>query len=173
MKSKVIEHNKFLKALLTISFLVGSTTLVMNVKPSQAENCTAFPVVGSENKQETEVTKTVSQPSLPIPIRGPFGVNLNNNWNTDFSIVPLKQYKKYLIKFTAKSAGEYKIRGYLKYNDNTAEAIYDKQSSFSEGQVLEIEGKTKGDNIPYQINFFVGDPISLGKTYTVSVSGCV
>ncbi|WP_198648781.1 hypothetical protein [Cyanothece sp. BG0011] len=147
--------------------------LAFNIKPSNGATCTAFPVVGGETKDETEVTKTVSQPGLSIPVIGPASVGVNNNWNTDFSIIPLKQYKQYIITFLPKDEGEYKVRGYLKYNDNTADEIYNENKTFTPGEPIEIKGVPKADNIPIQVNLFVGDPISMGKTYTVSVKGCI
>ncbi|MDJ0509014.1 MAG: hypothetical protein QNJ64_07145, partial [Crocosphaera sp.] len=80
--------------ILGIGLLTSVNLFSLATEPSYAENCSSFPVIGGE---ETEVLKIVSQPSIPIPIRGPFGVNLNNNWNTDFSIIPLKQYQQYII----------------------------------------------------------------------------
>lgn len=153
-----------------ITHILGISLLFLATEPSYAENCPSFPVIGGE---ETEVLKTVSQPSLPIPIRGPFGVNLNNNWNTDFSIIPLKKYQQYIITFTPKDQGEYRVRAYLKYNDDTADEIYNETTSFTPGKVVEIKGVPQGDNIPVQVNLFVGDPVSMGKTYTVSAKGCL
>lgn len=159
-----------LTRVLGIGLLTSVNLLSLPIKPSYAETCTSFPVIGGE---ETEVLKTVSQPSVPIPIRGPFGVNLNNNWNTDFSIIPLKKYKRYIITFTPKDEGEYRVRGYLKYNDETADEIYNQTTSFTPEKVVEIQGIPQGDNIPVQVNLFVGDPVSMGKTYTVSAKGCL
>ena len=140
---------------------------------SHGQTCTAFPVVGGQEENETEVTKTVSQPSFHIPLPGPASAGVNNNWNTDFSIIPLKAYNKYIVTFTPKSDGDYKVRAYLKYNDNTADEIYNEQKSYTAGQPIVIEGVPKADNLPIQVNLFVGDPISITKTYTVSVKGCV
>ncbi len=162
--------------LLGISLLTGVNLLPFNIQPGYAETCTAFPVVGGQEEDEMEVTKTVSQPSLPIPVPGPIplpGVGVNNNWNTDFSIIPLKAYNKYIVTFTPKSDGEYKVRAYLKYNDDTADEIYNEQKTYTAGQPIVIEGVPKADNIPIQVNLFVGDPISTAKTYTVSVKGCM
>ncbi|EAM51925.1 conserved hypothetical protein [Crocosphaera watsonii WH 8501] len=165
--------NKKVTRLLGISVLIGINLLPLNIQPSHGQTCTAFPVVGGQEENETEVTKTVSQPSLPIPLPGPASAGVNNNWNTDFSIIPLKAYNKYIVTFTPKSDGDYKVRAYLKYNDNTADEIYNEQKSYTAGQPIVIEGVPKADNLPIQVNLFVGDPISITKTYTVSVKGCV
>ncbi len=165
--------NKKITHLLGISILTGMNLLPLSIKPSYAQTCTAFPVVGGQKEDETEVKKTVSQPSFPIPLPGPASVGVNNNWNTDFSIMPLKAYNKYIVTFTPKSDGEYKVRAYLKYNDDTADEIYNEQKNYTAGQPIVIEGVPKADNIPIQVNLFVGDPISIAKTYTVSVKGCI
>lgn len=165
--------NQTITRLLGIGLLTSLNLLSFNTQPSYAETCTAFPVIGGEKENETEVTKTVSQPGLSIPVIGPASVGVNNNWNTDFSIIPLKQYKKYIITFTPQDDGEYKVRGYLKYNDNTADEIYNENKTFTAGESVEIKGVSQGDNIPIQVNLFVGDPVSMGKTYTVSVKGCI
>ncbi|MGK7960308.1 hypothetical protein [Crocosphaera sp.] len=165
--SKKVTH------LLGISLLTGVNLLASSIEPSYAQTCTVFPVVGGQQDNETEVTKTVSQPSFPIPLPGPASVGVNNNWNTDFSIIPLKQYKQYIVTFTPKSEGDYKVRAYLKYNDDTADEIYNEEKSYTVGQPIEIKGVPKADNIPVQVNLFVGDPVSMTKTYTVSVRGCL
>ena len=72
-------------------------------------------------------------------------VGINNNWNADFAIIPLKQYGHYLIDFIAKNEGDYRIRGYLKYNDNRADKIYNEQLALTPGQRL------KG--VPVKIQF--------------------
>ncbi len=165
--------SKKVTRLLGITLLTGLNLFPFNIQPGYAETCTTFPVVGGEENDETEVTKTVSQPGVSIPVIGPASVGVNNNWNTDFSIIPLKQYKEYTITFTPKSDGEYKVRAYLKYNDDTADEIYNEKKSYTAGQAIEIKGVPKADNIPIQVNLFVGDPISIAKTYTVSVKGCM
>ena len=91
----------------SIALLISSGCYLIQMPPSEAETCTPFPVIGGEG---TEVTKTVSQPRAAIPIPGPMSVGINNNWNTDFAIIPLKQYRHYLIDFTAKNEGDYRIR---------------------------------------------------------------
>lgn len=150
--------------------LTGISTFGVNSQSSMAESCTVFPLVGGKGN---EVTKTVAQPAVPIPLPGPMNASVNNNWNTDFSIIPLKKYDQYIIKFTPKNEGTYKVRAYLKYNDNTAKEIYNEESSFPPGETIEIKGETTEDKIPYQMNIFVGDPVSIGKTYTISAMGCV
>ncbi|WP_124971435.1 hypothetical protein [Aphanothece sacrum] len=158
--------SKHLISLIGISLLTGSSLLLTELKANSQKACTAFPVIGAKG---TEVTKTVSQPGIP----GPFGLRINNNWNTDFAVVPLKKYKRYIVNFKAHDSAEYRIRAFLKYNDNTSDNFHDKQLGFSSGQTLEIVGSPRTDTIPFQVNVFVGEPISLGRTYTISVQGCM
>ncbi|HAC62583.1 MAG TPA: hypothetical protein DCF68_03365 [Cyanothece sp. UBA12306] len=146
------------------------SSLLFNSQSTMAKSCKSFPVLGGEGN---EVTKTVNQPSVPIPLPGPASAGLNNNWNTDFPVIPLKKYNEYIIKFTPKSEGTYRVRAYLKYNDGTAKEIYNKETSFPVGKTIEIKGKTGEEQIPYQLNIFVGDTVSFGKVYTISAMGCV
>lgn len=149
----------------TAMLAISSLFLPVHVQPTIAQSCTPFPVVGGEG---TEVKKTVSVPGIP----GPFGLQINNNWNTDFAISPLKKYRRYIIKFTAESEGEYTIRVYLKYSDNTADEVYNQKNSLTPGQSLNITGSPRTEEIPYQVNVFVGEVESVGKSYIISVDGC-
>ncbi len=158
-----------------VDFLLGtaliittsSIFLVTNQRSTVAQSCTPFPVVGGEGN---EVQKTVSVPGVPIPRT--FGLKLNNNWNTDFAISPLRKYKQYVTNFRADSEGDYTIRVYLKYSDNTADEVYNQKLSLTPGKTLTIPGSPRTEEIPYQVNVFVGEPTSVGRTYTISVKGC-
>ena len=159
-------QKKLVKLLLGIVLVTTpSIFFVTNQRPTIAQACTPFPVIGGEG---TEVQKKVSVPGIP----GPFGLKLNNNWNTDFAISPLRKYNQYVTNFRAESEGEYTIRVYLKYSDNTADEVYNQKLSLTPGQTLTIPGSPRTDEIPYQVNIFVGEPSSVGKSYTISVKGC-
>ncbi|MEL4896440.1 hypothetical protein [Crocosphaera sp. Alani8] len=58
--------SKKLTYLLGISLLTSANLVVGNIGHSYAETCTAFPVVGGQEENETEITKTVSQPGVSI-----------------------------------------------------------------------------------------------------------
>lgn len=140
------------------------TSFCLN-QTAQAETCTPLEPVGGNN---TTVNKTVSQPS--IPLFGPIG--LNNDWNTDFSVNSNVNYKNYKVTLTPRSNGEYSIRMYLKYSDNTADNFYDQKPSLMANKPMTITGSPRSGQQPYQVNVFVGDLVSLGKSYQVTVEGC-
>jgi len=148
----------------TVSLIAASFCLG-NSLPVQAETCQALMPVGGNN---TTVTKTVSQPS--IPLFGPIG--LNNDWNTDFIVESNANYKNYKVILLPTSNGEYSIRTYLKYSDNTADNFYDQKPSLTANKPLVITGFPRSQQQPYQVNVFVGDLVSLGKGYQVTVEGC-
>jgi hypothetical protein len=133
--------------------------------PLLAETCTALMPVGGNN---TTVIKTVSQPS--IPLFGPIGIN--NDWNTDFIVDSNATYKNYRVTLLPSSNGEYSIRMYLKYSDSTADNFYDQKPSLTANKPLVVSGFPRSQQQPYQVNVFVGDLVSMGKGYQVTVQGC-
>jgi hypothetical protein len=57
-----------------------SAVLLSSHLPAAAQNCRPLSLLGGEG---SEVTKSVSQPTVP----GPFGVTITrNNWNTDWAV---------------------------------------------------------------------------------------
>jgi hypothetical protein len=157
-----MNHNELFSA--TVSLIAASFCLEISA-PVRAETCQALMPVGGNN---TTVTKTVSQPS--IPLFGPIG--LNNDWNTDFIVESNANYKNYKVILLPTSNGEYSIRTYLKYSDNTADNFYDQKPSLTANKPLVITGFPRSQQQPYQVNVFVGDLVSLGKGYQVTVEGC-
>jgi hypothetical protein len=87
------------RILATAFFLTLSTLLLKNPLSVKAESCTALMPVGGNS---IKVTKTASQPS--IPIIGPLG--LNDDWNTDFIVPSNTSYKSYLVTLIPQDAGE-------------------------------------------------------------------
>jgi hypothetical protein len=61
---------------------------------------------------------------------------------------------------------------YLKYSDSTADEFYGGKPTLTEGQPLAISGTPRGNEQPYQVNVFVGDVESIGKSFKVFVEGC-
>jgi hypothetical protein len=129
--------------------------------PVTAATCRAFPVVGGEG---ASVEKTVSPPGASVVYR--------NNWNTDFAVEPTASYRRYVATIRAKDAGEYTIRMNLKYSDNTSDEVYNKTVSLKEGESINISGNSRRNEIPYQVNVYVGELNAVGKTYRTSVIGC-
>ncbi|MEB3249369.1 MAG: hypothetical protein VKK07_08500 [Merismopediaceae bacterium] len=151
------------------SLLTASTALLLLGQTAQANdrvnNCQLLMPVGGNSPV---VSKTVSQPS--IPLFGPIG--LNNDWNTDFAVNSGVNTQKYQVTLTPRSSGEYSIRMYLKYSDGTADNFYDQKPTLQPNQPLIVEGIPRRQSQPYQVNVFVGDLPSLGKSYQVSVEAC-
>ncbi len=153
----------------SITILPVSTALLLIGQTAQANdrgnNCQLLMPVGGNS---AVVSKTVSQPS--IPLFGPIG--LNNDWNTDFAVNSGVNTQKYQVSLTPRSSGEYSIRMYLKYSDGTADNFYNQKPTLQPNQPLIVEGIPRRQSQPYQVNVFVGDLPSLGKSYQVSVEAC-
>ncbi len=57
-----------------------SAVLLSSHLPAASQNCRPLSLLGGEG---SDITKTVSQPTIP----GPFGVTITrNNWNTDWAV---------------------------------------------------------------------------------------
>jgi hypothetical protein len=134
-------------------------------KPALAVTCQPLGVVKGEGNQ---VQKTVTLPSVPIGI----GRLFNNNWNTDFSVPSNASYATYVATLIPEDDGTYSIRMNLKYSDGTHDKVYDNKPKLAANQPLKMSGSPRLNEQPYQINIFVGDPDSVGKSYKISVSGC-
>lgn len=136
--------------------------------PVQAETCAPIPVVGGQGNQ---VTKTVSQPTIP----GPLGIDITrNNWNTDWAVPSENNnFRRYVVTLIPNDDGPYDIKMYLKYSDQTVDEIYNQEGvQMKAGKPLKIEAAPRPENQPYQVNLYVNGIESLGKTYTTSVVGC-
>lgn len=123
-------------------------------------SCSSLNVVGGVG---TEVMKKVTPPSLPF---------FHNNWNTDFSVDRRFDYYRYVATFMPDDDGQYAIKMYLKYSNNTDDRFYDQKVKLAAGQPFTITATSRRDEQPYQINIFVGDLVSVGKTYKLTVDGC-
>lgn len=130
--------------------------------PVSAQTCTPLRVVEGEGTQ-TQVQKSVSPPSTGVT---------RSNWNTDF-VVPSRQvFRRYVATITPENGGEYIIKMALKYNDDTEDDVYEQTVSLQEGKPLTIPGGSRLNATPFQVNLEIGGLQAVGKSYTVSVSGC-
>lgn len=109
-----------------------------------------------------------SVPRIPIGI----GNLKRDNWNTDFSLPSNSKYKKFIATFTPQTTGTYSIRMYLKYSDGTADGVYNEKPNLSSGKSLEISATPRAEDQPYQVNIFVGDTESIGKSHKVKIKAC-
>ena len=134
---------------------------------SQAETCIPIAVVGGQGSQ---VTKTVSQPTIP----GPFGIKITrNNWNTDWAVPGDRNFRRFVATIVSKNGGSFDIKMYLKYSDQTAGEFYNTNGvQLTPGSPLKIEATPRPEDEPYQVNLFVGGLDRIGNAYTASVEGC-
>jgi hypothetical protein len=149
--------------------LLISSALILNLPSSSfsAPTCTPLVAVGGE-KGQTVVQKMASVPRIPIGL----GNLKRDNWNTDFSLPSNNKYKKFIATFTPQTTGTYSIRMYLKYSDGTADEIYNEKPNLTSGKPLEISATPRAEDHPYQVNIFVGDAESIGKSYKVKINAC-
>ncbi|AFY79592.1 MAG: hypothetical protein IGR93_13930 [Hydrococcus sp. C42_A2020_068] len=146
--------------LLAISSLSLSVRDLSAQEPEQQLACFPLQVIGGSGE---ELSKTVSPPSVPL---------FNNNWNTDFAVDARADYDNYVATLTPEHDGEYSIKMYLKYSNNTTDKFYDQKVVLSAGQPLTISATPRRNEQPYQVNIFVGGLVSVGKTYRLTVEGC-
>jgi hypothetical protein len=135
---------------------------------TRAETCTPLPLVGG---QGSEVSKTVSQPTIPGPLPG---VNLtHNNWNTDWVVPTTRKFKNFVATITADNSGAFDIKMYLKYSDDTADEFFNTQGvQIPSERPLRITATPRPEEQPYQVNLFVGGLNRIGNSYKASVVGC-
>jgi hypothetical protein len=135
--------------------------------PALAETCTPIPVIGGQGSQ---VTKTVSQPTIP----GPFGIDITrNNWNTDWAVPSERRFQRFVATIASANGGSFDIKMYLKYSDQTAGEFYNTDGvQLNPGKPLTIEATPRPEDEPYQVNLFIGGLDHMGNTYTASVVGC-
>lgn len=141
--------------------------LAANDLSFSAETCTPLQAVGGEVGQ-TVVEKTASVPSVPIGIAS----LKRDNWNTDFAVSSNVKYRRYVATLVPKTDGTYSIKMYLKYSNGTADEVYIQKPNLAAGKSLVMSGNPRTNEQPYQINVFVGDVESVGKSYQISVKAC-
>jgi hypothetical protein len=134
----------------------------------KAQTCVPIPLVGGEGNQ---ITKTVSQPTIP----GPLGVKITrNNWNTDWAVPGGKSFRRFVATINAPNDGSFEIRMFLKYSDQTADEVFNQNSQqLVSGRPLTIEATPRSAREqPFVVNIFVNGIAAIGRTYTASVVGC-
>jgi len=139
------------------SVVIGA--VVMGGMPVVAETCTPLQVVGG--KGSTQITKKISPPSTLVT---------SNNWNTDF-IVPSRQtFERFVARVTPRNTGDYAMQFNLKYNNDSADKVFDNQVSLKAFQTQTMRAYPRQGVEPYQVNLVVGKAI--GNVYTAKVFGC-
>ncbi|MEG3438313.1 hypothetical protein V0288_14380 [Pannus brasiliensis CCIBt3594] len=157
--------------MLNFSLPIGFLTLI-SLWPNpnllaRAETCIPLPVLGG---QGSEVTKSVSQPTIPSPL----GIDITrNNWNTDWAVPTDRRFDRFVATITAPGGGSFDIKMYLKYNDGTTGEFFNTAGArLQPGQPLVIKAENRPGDEPYQVNLFIGGVNYFGNTYTASVVGC-
>ncbi len=138
-----------------ISAGLGYATLARNL-PVQAQTCYALRVVGA---QSTQVQKKVSAPGTLFS---------RSNWNTDFAVPSGQSFSRFVATVLPQNGGEYKVQMALKYNNNTADQVYNQTVTLPEKKPFTISGATRNNATPYQVNVSVGGLAATGNSYTVS-----
>lgn len=127
-------------------------------------------VVGGEG---TEVEKTPTNPTFPVPLPGPLpSITIRDNYNTDWAIPGRDHYQQFVVAIVPDDSDDYDIEVHLKYGDDTDEEIYERGSTdLTEGELFLITAEPRDDLQPYQVNLRVGDE-AIGNAYTATVIGC-
>jgi len=148
--------------IIPITVLTSLTLLVGNIKPSQAQTgqCTALPVVGGTG---TSVTKKVS---------GALGIA--NNHNTDFAVPTGRYFKRFVatIRSGSSESVNLPVKMFLKYSDGTVGQVFNGDLALQPKQAKQLTGSPRVDAQPFQVNVRIGDLVTSGYSYTLSVSGC-
>lgn len=136
--------------------------LVAIALPARAQQyCQLLQVVGSGDVQ---VSKSVSPPSTILS---------KNNWNTDFIVPQGENFSSFIAEIKPEESGEYTIKMFLKYSNNTADKVYDRNAvPLANRQPAIITGNVRTGEQPYQINLLVGGIQASGEPYTAIVRGC-
>ncbi|WP_013325378.1 hypothetical protein [Gloeothece verrucosa] len=147
--------------------LAIAANLLTGVLAANAQSCIPIPVVGGEGN---EVTKSVAQPTIP----GPFGISITrNNWNTDWAVPGGQNFKYFRVTLSTERGGRFNIRMNLKYSDNTADEFFNERGlRLNATETIKQKGVPRRNDMPFQVNVYVGGIDNIGGRYTVSVVAC-
>lgn len=128
--------------------------------PVRSQTCYPLRVVGG---QSTQVQKKVSAPGTVL---------VRSNWNTDFVVNQEQAFSRFAATVVPQNGGEYKLQMSLKYNNDTADQVYNQTVKLPEGKPFNMAGPKRNNATPYQVNVSVGGLAAVGNSYTVSAVGC-
>jgi hypothetical protein len=148
-------------------FLSVSIVLAIGNVPASAETCTPMSLLGG---QGSEISKTVSQPTVP----GPLGIKITrNNWNTDWAIPGGRRFRRFVTTISVPRGASFDIRLFLKYSDQTSDEFFNTNSARIEpDKPLTIVSTVRPGDQPFLVNLFVNGIQHIGNAYTASVVGC-
>jgi hypothetical protein len=154
--------------LISIASLSGLFTVLLGSNlVARAQTCTPLNLLGGTG---SEVTKSVSQPTIP----GPFGIKITrNNWNTDWAVAGGSNFRRFVTTVSVPRAASFDIRLFLKYSDQTNEEFFNTNGVRIEpGKPLTIEATVREGDQPFLVNLFANGIQHLGNTYTASTVAC-
>ena len=89
--------------------------------------------------------------------------------STDFSVPGGTGFTGFVARMTAKDAGTFPVKIYLKYSNNTSDLVLDQPVSLNAGETKSLAFAPRTDAEPVQVSTIVD---SQGMAYTVFVDGC-
>jgi hypothetical protein len=155
------------KILTAFGMAATITGVGMGFSAAALADCRPLQVIGGSG---TRVEKEVSPPGTLIFV--------NNNWNTDFAVPSDANFNYFIATMTAKNRGEYDVKMYLKYNDNTDDKFVERTVFVDrDNEVVRLPAAPdvatpRRYEDPYQVNVFVGGIEATGNVYELEVSGC-
>jgi len=143
-----------------VAGMVMATSLLTLIQSADTQTCTPLQAVG---ENATTVEKSVSPPGTGIT---------RDNWNTDFVVPSDRSFRRYVATIFPLNGGEYNIQMNLKYNNETADTVYNQVTGLPEKQSFSVTGSPRANANPYQVNLQVGGIPVIGNSYKISVSAC-
>lgn len=141
--------------------LLGCLLTTASLPAIAQPDCQLLSVLGSG---DTAVRKSVSPPATFFS---------KNNWNTDFLVPQGEFFSSFIAEIKPENSGEYTVKMFLKYGNDTADKVYDRKAvPLENGEPLLITGNVRSGEQPYQINLLVGGIQASGDPYTATVQGC-
>lgn len=143
--------------------IVGTVVLASLPNTPQSANAQTCVPLRAVGKNTTVVEKSVSPPGTGI---------IRDNWHTDFIVPSNRSFRRYIANIMPINGGDYNVQMHLKYNDDSADTVYNQLTGLPERRAFAITGTPRTNANPYQVNLQVGGVPVIGNSYRVSVSAC-
>ena len=148
--------------------LAGAVTVMGVSSPVlAASGCTALGVVGSYATAGNTTTDTMGTTGTPGSTTTT--TTTTTPGSTDFSVPGGTGFTGFVARMTAKDAGTFPVKIYLKYSNNTSDLVLDQPVSLNAGETKSLAFAPRTDAEPVQVSTIVD---SQGMAYTVFVDGC-
>jgi hypothetical protein len=129
--------------------------------PAIAQTCVPLAVVDGQGTQQ--IQKSVSPPGTGVT---------RDNWSTDFVVPSSQSFRRYVARILPENGGEYQVLVALKYNNDTADTVFNRTVELPQNRFYGIQGSARANATPYQVNVKVGGVKAIGNRYRVSALGC-